>query len=121
MKFSTTLASLAAYCAIGVHSMPSSPEAASDLTTRNENIFEKRACYNGKKAYGCDKGWCWKKCEVKTDNSVRQSGTWCWAKWNWGWGDSNWVSCHYDSDCKKAFTGEADCAWGVCEGCGCSC
>ncbi|CCT62538.1 uncharacterized protein FFB20_09832 [Fusarium fujikuroi] len=121
MKFSTTFASLVAYCAIGVHSMPSNPEAASDLTTRNENIFEKRACYNGKKTYGCDKGWCWKKCDVKTDNSVRQSGTWCWAKWNWGWGDGNWVSCHYDSDCKKAFAGEADCAWGVCEGCGCSC
>ncbi|KAH7225678.1 hypothetical protein BKA60DRAFT_217798 [Fusarium oxysporum] len=93
MKFSTTFASLVAYCAIGVHSMPSSPEAASDLTTRNENTLEKRACYRGKKDYGCDKGWCWKRCGGGNGN-VGVGGPWCWAKWNWGWGEGNWVSCH---------------------------
>ncbi|KAH7269814.1 uncharacterized protein BKA55DRAFT_532444 [Fusarium redolens] len=111
MKFSTTFASLVAYCAIGVHAMPSNPEAASELTSRNENPLEKRACYNGKKEYGCDKGYCWKKCGGGNGN-VNNSGPWCWAKWNWGWGDGNWVSCHYDSDCKKAFAGEAACAQG---------
>ncbi|KAF5551990.1 IDI-2 precursor [Fusarium mexicanum] len=122
MKTSTTFASLVAYCAIGVLAMPSNREAVSELTSRNENsLLEKRKCYNGKKEYGCDsKGWCWKKCGGGTPD-IANSGPWCWAKWNYGWGDGNWVSCHSDSDCKKAFAGEAACAQGNCEGCGCSC
>ncbi|KAF2005040.1 hypothetical protein P154DRAFT_571256 [Amniculicola lignicola CBS 123094] len=70
----------------------------------------KRDC--ARNPYGCENGYCWKKCSSS-------DGPWCWQAWDFGHGD--WVTCSKDSDCEPPKLGRADC--GICNdaSCGCSC
>ncbi|KAI0482929.1 hypothetical protein GGR56DRAFT_686070 [Xylariaceae sp. FL0804] len=87
----------------------------SDIGARSADsgagVLEPRACYRGPKKYGCDGGYCWKKCGSK-------KGPWCWTATNQGFGD--WITCSKHSDCgTKAACGES--VGGDCDSCGCSC
>ncbi len=72
--------------------------------------LEKRAC--ARRQYGCQDGYCWKKCSER-------DGPWCWQAWEYGVG--NWVTCSNDGNCAPANLARADC--GICNdsSCGCSC
>ncbi|KAH3967246.1 hypothetical protein HBI25_206390 [Parastagonospora nodorum] len=77
------------------------------------SIFRRAAtkCYHGPKAYGCDQGSCWKKCDDNTGN-----GHWCWLELS----AKYWVNCQKDTDCEPRWTGNK-CSTGDCGACGCSC
>ncbi|KAF2243804.1 hypothetical protein BU26DRAFT_109453 [Trematosphaeria pertusa] len=72
--------------------------------------LHKRAC--AARRYGCEKGYCWKKCSTR-------DGPWCRQAFEYGVGD--WVRCGGDSDCVPENLARADC--GICDepSCGCSC
>ncbi|PVH91129.1 hypothetical protein DM02DRAFT_636323 [Periconia macrospinosa] len=80
----------------------------------NQSDVHANAC--AKNPYGCDKGYCWKKCG-STD------GPWCWQAWDYGNGAQvgNWVTCSQASDCLPAKLQGADCATCNSGSCGCSC
>lgn len=71
-----------------------------------KTYLQKRDCYNGPKAFGCDKGYCWKRCS---------DGPWCWTALNAGYGD--WILCHKDTDCNQQMA----CSVGRDSDSGCGC
>lgn len=70
--------------------------------------LQARACYDGPKQSGCDKGYCWRRCEG--------DGHWCWTALNQGYGD--WIQCASDADCGNK--GQSCSVGGdAASGCGC--
>ncbi|KHO00382.1 uncharacterized protein MAM_01160 [Metarhizium album ARSEF 1941] len=76
-----------------------------------EKLFE-RACWDRKiRSRGCSRsGYCWRSCDTPSKNY------WCWAADDLGFGD--WIRCSSDEHCSDPTMA---CAWGKCDGCGCSC
>jgi hypothetical protein len=70
----------------------------------------KRACYTGLLSSGCDRGYCWRKCDLTLG-----AGKWCWTAKNLGTGA--WDTCSKDLDCLLTLS----CSVGNCAACGCSC
>lgn len=77
------------------------------LNAQNSDLL-KRSC--AVRSYGCEKGYCWRKCDEKT-------GAWCWLAFNGGQG--NWVTCKNDVEC--AINPEKSCASRDKPQGGCSC
>ncbi|CAI6341360.1 unnamed protein product [Periconia digitata] len=82
----------------------------SDHPLQHDSL-QKRSC--AVRNYGCEKGYCWKKCREGKDQP------WCWMAKNYGSGA--WNTCGKDSECEPSKLGASDC--GVCNKgtCGCTC
>lgn len=74
-----------------------------------KNVLIPRKPHCAKRNFGCEDGYCWKKCGP--------SGSWCWLAYSRGTG--GWVTCTSDANCEK----RKDAACAVRErphgGCGC--
>ncbi|KAL2211262.1 hypothetical protein CC79DRAFT_1317417 [Sarocladium strictum] len=73
--------------------------------------------------YGCDKGWCWRNCDVNVGSPGGGEGLrkpWCWLAYEGGHG--GWTPCGRWQDCEWSYNNKnAKCGKGDCKACGCGC
>ncbi|KAK7192443.1 hypothetical protein DPSP01_009734 [Paraphaeosphaeria sporulosa] len=110
MKLSTTLLILLDVLAVSAVSVQA-PDANEAPALHARSELHKRGC--AWRQYGCEKGYCWQKCEQSSP------GGWCWLAFNGGNGD--WVTCSKDSDCVDRHDNNPSCGNPTRPSGGCSC
>ncbi|RMI99083.1 hypothetical protein CDV36_016058 [Fusarium kuroshium] len=99
------------------------------LVVEGEGLGKRYDCTNGGRGrgadydYGCDKGWCWRNCDVNVrwaGGLAGQPKPWCWLAYDGGKG--GYTPCGRWQDCEWSYNNKnAKCKKGNCKACGCGC